>query len=101
MCIRDSYKGFNGVPSYNKEVTWITPKKTYEDITTVVPLERDADHAVESVVVVSMPIEDLRTLVAHAAGYTAKYSQMCIRDSCCSSIRTAACSRAIRCRSTR
>ena len=68
------YKGFNGVPSYNKEVTWITPKKTYEDITTVVPLERDADRAVESVVVVSMPIEDLRTLVAHAAGYTAKYS---------------------------
>ena len=68
------YKGFNGVPSYNKEVTWITPKKTYEDITTVVPLERDADRAVESVVVVSMPIEDLRTLGAHAAGYTAKYS---------------------------
>ncbi|MBQ1808001.1 MAG: sigma-54-dependent Fis family transcriptional regulator, partial [Selenomonas sp.] len=45
-----------------------------EDITTVVPLERDEDQAVQSVVVVSMPIEDLRTLVAHAAGYTAKYS---------------------------
>ncbi|MBP8597996.1 MAG: sigma-54-dependent Fis family transcriptional regulator [Selenomonas sp.] len=68
------YKGFRGVPSYNKEVTWITPSKTYEDITTVVPLERDEDQAVQSVVVVSMPIEDLRTLVAHAAGYTAKYS---------------------------
>ena len=68
------YKGFRGVPSYNKEVTWITPNKTYEDITTVVPLERDEDQAVQSVVVVSMPIEDLRTLVAHAAGYTAKYS---------------------------
>lgn len=68
------YKGFRGVPSYNKEVTWITPVKTYEDITTVVPLERDEDQAVQSVVVVSMPIEDLRTLVAHAAGYTAKYS---------------------------
>ncbi len=68
------YKGFRGVPSYNKEVTWITPAKTYEDITTVVPLERDEDQAVQSVVVVSMPIEDLRTLVAHAAGYTAKYS---------------------------
>ena len=68
------YKGFRGVPSFNKEVTWITPNKTYEDITTVVPLERDEDQAVQSVVVVSMPIEDLRTLVAHAAGYTAKYS---------------------------
>ena len=68
------YKGFRGVPSHNKEVTWITQAKTYEDITTVVPLERDMDQAVSSVVVVSMPIEDLRTLVAHAAGYTAKYS---------------------------
>ena len=68
------YKGFRGIPSYNKEVTWITQNKTYEDITTVVPLERDEDRAVQSVLVVSMPIEDLRTLVAHAAGYTAKYS---------------------------
>ncbi|MEG6584334.1 sigma-54-dependent Fis family transcriptional regulator [Dendrosporobacter sp. 1207_IL3150] len=68
------YKGFNGVPSYNKEVTWITPRKTYEDITTVVPLERDSDQTVNSVVAVSLPIEDLRTLVAHAVGYTARYS---------------------------
>ena len=68
------FKGFSGVPSYNKEVTWITQAKTYEDITTVVPLERDSDQAVSSVVAVSMPIEDLRMLVAHAAGYTARYS---------------------------
>lgn len=68
------FKGFNGVPSYNKEVTWITPRKTYEDITTVVPLERDSDQTVNSVVAVSLPIEDLRTLVAHAVGYTARYS---------------------------
>lgn len=68
------FKGFSGVPSYNKEVTWITQAKTYEDITTVVPLEWDAEQAVSSVVAVSMPIEDLRTLVAHAAGYTARYS---------------------------
>ena len=68
------YKGFRGVPSYNKEVTWITQAKTYEDITTVVPMGRADDKAVQSVVAVSMPIEDLRTLVAHAAGYTAKYS---------------------------
>ncbi len=74
------HKGFDGVPSYNKEVTWITPTKTYEDITTVVPLgcEMEAGGTMPgmpgSVVVVSMPIEDLRKLVAHAAGYTAKYS---------------------------
>jgi DNA-binding NtrC family response regulator len=65
-------KGFVGVPSYNKEVTWITPHKTYEDITTVVPLFKGRD--VNSIVAVSLPIEDLRTLVAHAAGYTARYS---------------------------
>lgn len=66
------YKGFKGIPSYNKEVTWITPKKTYEDITTVVPLE--AEKGVTSIVAVSLPIEDLRTLVAHAVGYKARYS---------------------------
>lgn len=66
------YKGFKGIPSYNKEVTWITPRKTYEDITTVVPLEHE--RVVTSVVAVSLPIEDLRTLVAHAVGYKARYS---------------------------
>ena len=66
------YKGFMGIPSYNKEVTWITPRKTYEDITTVIPLEHDK--VVTSVVAVSLPIEDLRTLVAHAVGYKARYS---------------------------
>jgi len=66
------YKGFKGIPSYNKEVTWITSRKTYEDITTVVPLEHEK--AVTSVVAVSLPIEDLRTLVAHAVGYKARYS---------------------------
>ncbi|MGL5511779.1 MAG: sigma 54-interacting transcriptional regulator, partial [Sporomusa sp.] len=67
------YKGFLGVPSYNREATWITPRKTYEDITTVVPLAGD-DGEVGSIVAVSLPIEDLRTLVAHTAGYTARYS---------------------------
>ena len=65
-------KGFLGIPSYNKEVTWITPQKTYEDITTVIPLYKN--QTVNSIVAVSLPIEDLRTLVAHAAGYTARYS---------------------------
>lgn len=67
------YKAFAGIPSYNKEVTWITKSKTYEDITTVVPLFDDK-HFIPAVVAVSMPIEDLRTLVAHASGYTAKYT---------------------------
>lgn len=67
-------KGFEGVPSLNKAVTWITNNRTYEDITTVIPLKNELDEAVESVVAVSMPIEDLRMLVAHAAGFTAKYS---------------------------
>ena len=66
------YKGFLGIPSHNKEVTWITPDKTYEDITTVVPLYHNQQ--VNGIVAVSQPIEDLRTLVAHAVGYTARYS---------------------------
>lgn len=68
------YQGFSGTPCYNKEVTWITAAKTYEDITTVVPLESPATRGVSSVVTISMPIEDIRMLVAHTAGYTAKYS---------------------------
>lgn len=67
------YDGFQGVSCYNRETTWITQNKTYEDITTVVPLV-NPDKSVNSIVTVSMPIEDLRTLVAHASGYTAKYS---------------------------
>ena len=68
------YQGFSGTPCYNKEVTWITEAKTYEDVTTVVPLESPVTREVNGVVTVSMPIEDLRMLVAHTAGYTAKYS---------------------------
>ena len=33
------YQGFSGTPCYNKEVTWITEAKTYEDVTTVVPIK--------------------------------------------------------------
>lgn len=69
------YDGFQGISCYNRETTWITANKTYEDINTVVPLKNSPDDdEVQSVVTVSMPIEDLRTLVAHASGYTAKYS---------------------------
>ncbi len=68
------YRGFSGIPSYNKEVTWITRTKAYEDIATVVPIERDFDQAVTSVVAVCMPIDELRTMVAHASGYAARYN---------------------------
>ena len=68
------YQGFSGTPCYNKEVTWITEAKTYEDVTTVVPIKSPVTREVNGVVTVSMPIEDLRMLVAHTAGYTAKYS---------------------------
>lgn len=68
------YRGFQGESCINKETTWITHPKTYEDITTVVPLTWDEDkEKVESIVTISMPIEDMRRLVAHASGYTAKY----------------------------
>lgn len=66
------YKGFMGIPSYNKEVTWITPRKTYEDITTVLPLYRDEE--VSGVVAISLTIEDLKMLEAHATSYSARYS---------------------------
>lgn len=65
-------KGFLGIPSYNKEVTWITPRKTYEDITTVLPLY--CDHEVNSVALLSLSIEDLKMLEAHATAYAARYS---------------------------
>lgn len=65
-------KGFLGIPSYNKEMTWITPRKTYEDITTVLPLYRDGE--MEGIVAVSQSIEDLGMLEAYATGYTARYS---------------------------
>ncbi|WP_196591869.1 sigma 54-interacting transcriptional regulator [Pectinatus frisingensis] len=68
------YKGFEGVSCINQEITWTTQVKTYEDITTVVPIKDSNDGSIDSVVAVTMPIEDLRMLVAHAAGYTAKYS---------------------------
>ncbi|HWR40647.1 MAG TPA: sigma 54-interacting transcriptional regulator [Patescibacteria group bacterium] len=67
------YKGFYGLPSHNREMTWITPQKTYEDIVTVEPLLGE-EGEVESVAAVSLPIENLRTLMAHTAGYSARYS---------------------------
>lgn len=64
-------KGFMGIPSYNREMTWIMPGKVYEDITTVVPIENQGE--VEGIVALSLPLEELRILAAHAAGYRARY----------------------------
>lgn len=65
-------RGFQGIPSYNKEVTWIAHDKAYEDITTVVPVKNEDD--VTSVIAISTAIEDLKTTVAHATSYSARYS---------------------------
>ncbi|MDU4959662.1 MAG: sigma 54-interacting transcriptional regulator [Sporomusaceae bacterium] len=64
-------KGFYGIPSYNKEMTWNMPGKVYEDITTVIPITHQDE--VEGIVAVSLPLEELRLLAAHAAGYRARY----------------------------
>lgn len=65
-------KGLLGVPSHNKEVVWITPRKTYEDITTVLPLFCDGE--VSGIVAVSQSIGDIKELAAHAKSYAARYS---------------------------
>lgn len=62
-------KGFLNIPAVNKEVTWITNKKTYEDITTVIPLPES-----RSVAAITTPIEDLKALLAHAFTYRARYT---------------------------
>ena len=64
-------KGFMGIPSYNKEMTWIMPGKVYEDITTVVPITNMGE--VEGIAALSLPLEELRVLAAHTAGYRARY----------------------------
>lgn len=65
-------KGFQGMPSHNKEVMWIARDRTYEDITTVLPLKIGDD--VNSIIAASYSIEDLKTIIAHATGYTSRYS---------------------------
>jgi len=62
-------KGFRGFASYYKEVSWLTEERTYEDLVTVIPLPGQG-----GVAAVSLPIDDLRTLIAHAVSYPARYS---------------------------
>lgn len=61
-----------GTPTHRREITWITQDRTYEDITTVMPVKVGSE--VESALVMSMSIEDLKTTIAHATGYSSRYS---------------------------
>lgn len=61
-------KGFEGKKTVRKEITWITQDRTYEDVTSVLPVTISG--RVDSVVVVTMAIEDLKTTIAHATGYS-------------------------------
>ena len=65
-------KAFQGTPSYNKEVVWLAKDKTFEDITTVLPVKTGDD--ITSVIAASFSVEDLKTIIAHATGYTSRYS---------------------------
>ena len=65
-------KALSGVPTHRREITWITQDRTYEDITTVMPIK--VGNEVESALVMSMSIEDLKTTIAHATGYSSRYS---------------------------
>ncbi len=65
-------KALQGVPTHRREITWITQDRTYEDITTVMPIRVGSE--VESALVMSMSIEDLKTTIAHATGYSSRYS---------------------------
>ncbi len=65
-------KALKGVPTQRREITWITQDRTYEDITTVMPIRVGSE--LESALVLSMSIEDLKTTIAHATGYSSRYS---------------------------
>ena len=65
-------KAFFGIPSQNREIVWIIGGKTYEDLADVWPVYDDA--TVRSVNILSVPIEGLKTWVAHASQYKSRYS---------------------------
>ncbi len=65
-------KAFLGIPSQNREIVWIFGSKTYEDLANVWPVYGES--GIRSVNVISAPIEELKTLVAYASQYKARYS---------------------------
>lgn len=65
-------KALGGTPTHQREITWITKDRTYEDITSVLPIKAGLE--TDSCAVMSMSIEDLKTTIAHATGYSSRYS---------------------------
>lgn len=65
-------QALNGKPTHRREITWITQDRTYEDVTTALPVKSGKE--VDSAVILSMAIEDLKTTIAHATGYSSRYS---------------------------
>ena len=65
-------KAFEGIPSHNREFVWIIGNKTYEDIASIWPDYLGSE--VRSATVVSASIEELKTLLAYASQYKARYS---------------------------
>ncbi len=61
-----------GKPVYRQEATWIAADRTFEDITTAVPLTMVG--RLDSALVISMSVDDLKTTIAHARGYNSRYS---------------------------
>lgn len=62
----------NGQSTLHKELTWITQDKAYEDVTSVLPIDTGSE--ITGALIVSMSIEDLKTTIAHATGYSSRYS---------------------------
>lgn len=65
-------KALSGMPTHRREITWITQDRTYEDITTVLPIKSGGE--IDGALVLTMSIEDLKTTIAHATGYSSRYS---------------------------
>ena len=65
-------KALDGRATIRKEITWITQDRTYEDVTSIMPVRITGQ--IDSVVIISMAIEDLKTTIAHATGYNSRYS---------------------------
>jgi transcriptional regulator of acetoin/glycerol metabolism len=65
-------KAFLGIPSHNRELVWLIGNKTYEDIADIWPVYREGE--IHSANVVSAPIEEIKTLLAYASQYKARYS---------------------------
>lgn len=62
----------NGQATLRHELTWITAERTYEDVTSVLPINIGSE--IVGALIISMSVEDLKTIIAHATGYSSRYS---------------------------